>query len=106
MPEQTAAILLMKYVLITHEVEDYAKWKKGFDEAAELRKQAGEIEFQVLRHQDRPNHIVHYSRWSSLGSARTFFESEAIAKIRSELGVKQPEFVYLEQLDAGTLTHF
>ncbi|ADI62982.1 conserved hypothetical protein ['Nostoc azollae' 0708] len=33
----------MKYVLIIHEVEDYDSWKKVFDNAGDIRKQAGEI---------------------------------------------------------------
>ncbi|MFT5389988.1 MAG: heme-degrading monooxygenase HmoA [Gammaproteobacteria bacterium] len=93
----------MKYVLITHEVDVYPKWKKGFDEAASLRKSAGEIEFQVLRQGKQPNTIVHFSRWISLGSARAFFESEITATIRADLGVKKPEFVYLEHLESGVL---
>lgn len=45
----------MNYVLIIHEADDYAVWKKGFDKASELRKSAGEIEFQVLRYDDNSN---------------------------------------------------
>lgn len=36
----------MQYVLIIHE-EDYADWKKGFDKAANIRKEAEEIAYQV-----------------------------------------------------------
>ncbi|MFT4569023.1 MAG: hypothetical protein ACI9FN_003993, partial [Saprospiraceae bacterium] len=32
----------MHYVLIIHEVESYAEWKKGFDKASKIRKKAGE----------------------------------------------------------------
>jgi len=39
----------MEYVLIIHEVEDYAAWKKIFDAAASIRKSAGELSFQVLK---------------------------------------------------------
>lgn len=93
----------MHYVLIIHEVEDYLLSKKGFDEAAVIRKQAGEIEFQVLKYEEDPNRIVHFSRWRSLREAKLFFESDEVEKIRAELGVKRPEFVYLNQEEVGFL---
>ena len=89
--------------LIIHEVEDYAAWKVIFDEAASLRAQAGELSYQVLKYDENANRIVHFSKWSSLEKARTFFESEKLVEIRKKAGVKAPEFIYLEQLDAGDL---
>ena len=93
----------MAHVLIIHRVADYPAWKAVFDEAAAIRKEAGEISFQVLRRQDEPNVIVHFSRWTSTAAAREFFESERLVRIRLEAGVEAPEFLYLEELDAGVL---
>lgn len=90
-------------MLILHEVEDYAAWKAVFDEAAPLRKAAGEISFQVLADDGDPNHIVHFSRWRSLDRARTFFESAALVEIRRKAGVRAPRFLYLNALDRGDL---
>ena len=92
----------MNYVLIIHEVEDYVKWKAGFDHASDLRRAAGETDFQVLRFEDEPNRVVHYSKWSSLSQARAFFESAEVKEIRTSLGVKAPEFIYLQELESGT----
>jgi quinol monooxygenase YgiN len=93
----------MPYVLIIHEVQDYAAWKKIFDAAAEIRSAAGERSFQVLKFQDQPNKIVHFSTWTSIQDAKNFFESPQLVEIRRAAGVKDPEFNYLELLDAGTL---
>jgi quinol monooxygenase YgiN len=93
----------MPYVLIIHEVADYPAWKRVFDGAAAIRKEAGERTFQVLKYQDDPNRIVHFSVWTSIDDARRFFESPKLVRIRAEAGVKAPEFIYLEQLEAGTL---
>ncbi|TAF95350.1 MAG: antibiotic biosynthesis monooxygenase [Oscillatoriales cyanobacterium] len=82
----------MQYVLIIHEVENYAAWKKVFDNAANIRKEAGER-----------SKIVHFSAWTSTADARAFFESPALVKIREEAGVKAPEFIYLDQLESGVL---
>jgi quinol monooxygenase YgiN len=93
----------MQYVLIIHEVEDYESWKKVFDNAAEIRKEAGERTYQVLKHENNPNKIVHFSRWISIDAAKQFFESPKLVKIRKEAGVKSPEFIYLDQLESGVL---
>ncbi|AKG22016.1 antibiotic biosynthesis monooxygenase [Calothrix sp. 336/3] len=93
----------MQYVLIIHEVEDYASWKKVFDEAADIRAEAGEKVYQVLKYVDNPNKVVHFSSWTSIDDAKRFFESPQLVKIRAEAGVKSPDFIYLEQLESGTL---
>lgn len=93
----------MQHVLIIHEVQDYAAWKKVFDAAAGIRFEAGERSYQVLRYDTDANKIVHFSAWTSLAQARAFFESPRLVQIRMDAGVKAPEFIYLEQLEAGTL---
>ena len=93
----------MACVLIIHEVADYPAWKKVFDGAADIRREAGERSFQVLRYENDANRIVHFSAWTSLADGRRFFESPKLVRIRAEAGVKAPDFSYLEQLEAGTL---
>ncbi len=93
----------MQYVLIIHEVEDYDSWKKVFDNAADIRREAGERTYQVLKYADNPNQVVHFSAWTSIDNAKQFFESPQLVEIRKEAGVKSPEFIYLEQLESGIL---
>jgi quinol monooxygenase YgiN len=93
----------VQYVLIIHEVVDYPAWKQIFDNAADIRKQAGEISYQVLRYENDGNKIVHFSAWTSIAAAKRFFESPQLVKIRAEAGVKSPDFIYLEQIESGTL---
>ncbi|MFM9267171.1 putative quinol monooxygenase [Tychonema sp. BBK16] len=93
----------MQYVLIIHEIENYEAWKEVFDSAAIIRKEAGERSYQVLKYENEPNKIVHFSAWTSIADARAFFESPRLVKIREEAGVKAPEFIYLDQLESGVL---
>lgn len=93
----------MPHVLIIHEVADYPAWRRVFDAAAGIRKEAGERSWQVLRFAGDPNRIVHFSTWTSLDAARAFFESPRLVAIREEAGVKAPEFNYLESIDSGVL---
>lgn len=93
----------MPHVLIIHDVEAYAAWKTIFDQAAGIRKQAGEIRYQLLRHEMDANRIVHFSEWVSLDKARRFFESPELIEIRQRAGVKAPEFLYLNEIEQGLL---
>lgn len=91
------------YVLILHEVEDYARWKAIFDAAAQMRSDAGEIEYHLLASATNARQVVHFSRWRSLKAARAFFESEALVEIRRKAGVRAPEFLYLHGLESALL---
>ena len=93
----------MEHVLIIHEIEDYEAWKKIFDDAASIRKSAGEQSYQVLKFDNNANKIVHFSKWTSISDAKAFFESAKLVEIRKQAGVKAPEFIYLELLEEGLL---
>ncbi|WP_260839332.1 antibiotic biosynthesis monooxygenase [Methylomonas koyamae] len=99
----THQIASMQYVLIIHEVESYPAWKTIFDQAAGIRKSAGEISYQLLRYDEDANNIVHFSQWSCLEKARRFFESAELLEIRKRAGVKAPNFIYLHELERCTL---
>ena len=91
------------YVLIVHEVADYPAWKKVFDEAAGIRKTAGERSYRVLCDSRDARKVVHFSSWTSLEAARRFFESPELVEIRKKAGVKAPEFHYLDSIESGIL---
>jgi len=91
------------YVLIIHEVDDYEKWKAAFDDAAVIRREAGEIAYQMLAYDTDARHVVHFSQWTSLNAARAFFEYPQVVGIRRVAGVRAPEFRYLNQIEARTL---
>ncbi len=91
------------HVLIIHDVDDYIAWKEIFDAAAAIRKQAGELSYQVLRAENNPNKIIHFSKWISLSNAKAFFESDELVALRIKAGVKAPEFVYSVLIEEGEL---
>ena len=93
----------MKHVLIIHEVEDYQAWKKIFDKASGIRKEAGEISYKVLKYENDENKIVHFAVWNSTHNAKLFFNSPNLVKIRADAGVKSPDFIFLDLLEDGIL---
>ena len=93
----------MDHVLIIHAVKDYPAWKQVFDDAAPMRREAGERSYHVLRDAADPNRVVHFSRWLSIAQAKAFFESPALVEIRRQAGVEAPEFHYLRCVEQGEL---
>lgn len=89
-------------VVVIHEVEDYSRWKAAFDDAADLRRIGGEVDFEVLQAADDAALVVHVATWTSLDDARRFFESDEIALVRTAAGVRAPTFLYLRRRDHGT----
>ena len=95
--------MTVPHVLIIHAVDDYETWKRVFDDAADIRREAGERSYQVLRRDDDAGTVVHLSTWTSHAAARAFFESPRLVEIREQAGVHAPEFLYLDEVDSGTL---
>lgn len=93
----------MPHVLIIHEVETCPAWKAVFDQAAGIRKAAGEISYPLLRHDNDANPLVHIPEWSPPTEARRFFASDALVEIRQRAGVKTPTFIYLQEIERGVL---
>lgn len=94
---------MTKHVLIVHKVADYERWRTIFEEAAPLRKAAGELRYHLLAATEDGNQIVHYSQWKTLEAARAFFESDQLAQIRKTAGVEAPQFHYLNLIEEKEL---
>lgn len=61
-------------------VEDYEKWKAVFDKAAVIRREAGEIAYQLLAYDTDARQVVHFSQWTSLDAARAFSNPRSSSK--------------------------
>jgi putative ribosome biogenesis GTPase RsgA len=48
----------MPYIMVSHKVANYAKWKRAVKSFAKFRKESGEKCFYVCRHSDEPNHLL------------------------------------------------
>ena len=46
--------------VVTHDVTDYAVWKRVFDEHASARRKAGIVATHINRHADDPNRLSVY----------------------------------------------
>ena len=96
----------MAYALAILQVEDFAKWKAGYDSegGVPLRKNSGMKSYQVFRTNDDPNKIVHLSQWDSMDDAQKFLQSDELQKANQQSGVIEMGGVYfLEEVEKKTV---
>jgi hypothetical protein len=86
------------YIYVRHSVEDYARWREGYDNHAAARQAGGATdEAYVARNVDDPNDITIMLGWSDLGKARAFTQSASLKEAMQKAGVTgPPEIRFLE----------
>jgi len=84
-------------------VEDYERWKEGFDASIEQRKAAGEISFQVFRNVDDPNTVTVLTVQQSAERVQAFLDSPDLKRRMKEAGITQMgQMLIMEEMDSGT----
>jgi heme-degrading monooxygenase HmoA len=86
------------YIHIRHRVEDYARWREGYDNHAAARQAGGGTEeAYVMRNVDDPNEITVILGWNDLDKAKAFTESASLKEAMQKAGVTTaPEVRFLE----------
>jgi heme-degrading monooxygenase HmoA len=89
----------MSYVMVTHKVADYARWKPIFDADWANREIAGSQGGQLWRSADDPNEVVMLFEWD-LEQARQYSQREEVRAKMQEAGVLDPpDFYFLEEIE-------
>lgn len=85
----------MTTMIIRHKVEDYAKWKRGYDDADWLRKKHG-ITYASLHHEvSNPKDIIAIHQFKELKEAQEF--ANDVPALMKEIGVVgKPEIWFSE----------
>ncbi len=88
----------MIYLYFRQIVEDYARWKEGFDNHVAARQAGGATgETYVMRNVDDPNDITVVLGWSDLAKAIAFTRSISLQEAIQKAGViGSPEIRFLE----------
>ena len=90
----------MPYVLIRHKVEDYAKWRPGYNEHGSTRKAGGCMGTHVFRNAENPSEIVILLEWDEMENARQFIQSADLREEMKRHGLAdEPDIYFLD--DAG-----
>lgn len=94
--------------MVTHlhvgfKVENYEKWKEGYDASIEQRKAAGEISFQVLCNADDPTTVTVISTQQNAEQVQAFMDSPDLKSRMKAAGItKTGEMFILKEMDSGT----
>ena len=94
--------------MVTHmhvgfKVNNYDRWKEGYDASAEQRKASGEISFQVFRNVDDPNIVTVLSVQESAEKVQAFMDSPDIkARMKAAGVIELGRMLILEEMDGGT----
>lgn len=89
----------MTYVLVRFTVEDLAKWKPVFEEAASLRKNFGSMGVRAFSKADNSNEVVILGEYEDRGKAQQMFQSQEFREATQRAGVKgPPEVTFLDEV--------
>jgi len=90
---------VMTYVVVRFTVEDLAKWKTVFEEAARLRKSFGSMGVRGFSKADSPNEVMILAEYESREKAQQMFQSEEFREATARAVVKgPPEVSFLEEV--------
>lgn len=94
----------MATVLIRHRVENYERWKKAYDDFAEVRRSGGEQSYAVYGEMGDDNNVYAMVDYATVEEAHAFFGSEQLKSAMGEAGVTEaPDIVFLNAKDEGSL---
>lgn len=89
----------MIHVLVRFTVEDLAKWKPVFEEAATLRKNFGSMGVRAFSKAGSPNEVVILGEYADKDKAMQMFQSQEFREATARAGVKgPPEVTFLDEV--------
>jgi hypothetical protein len=89
----------MPYVMVTHKVADYARWKSIFDADGANREIAGSKGGQLFRCADDPNEVVVLFEWDLQQVRQDSQGEEVSAKMQAAGVLGPPEISFLEEIE-------
>lgn len=86
-------------MIATHKVEDFAKWKQGFEAGEEMRSQVGITIKGIYQSVEDENTVTIISQVSNAEMAMALFESPEMKEAMQKGGViSKPELLILKQI--------
>jgi len=94
---------MVTHLHVSFKVENYERWKEGYDASLEQRKAAGEISFKVFRNVDDPNTVTVLSVQESAEQVQAFIDSSDLKERMKAAGItKMGQMLIMEEMDSGT----
>src|SRR5919107_6377611 len=93
----------MAWTHIRHRVEDYRKWKEGFDSTAEYKRSHGWKGYRLYAIEGDNNNVLVMEEFETEDQAREFLGSEYLREVMSSAGVSdEPDILVVELLEEGS----
>jgi heme-degrading monooxygenase HmoA len=89
----------MTTLFVHHKVEDYAVWRKVFDDLTPIRTSYGAIGQQVFQSPDDPNEVAIFTEFKTIDQAESYAASDDLKEGMKNAGVaSQPEVMFLVEV--------
>ena len=94
--------------MVTHlhvgfKVENYERWKEGYDASIEQRKATGEVSFQVFRNLGAPYTVTVFSVQENAEQVQAFMDSPDLKARMEAAGITEMgQMLIMEEMDSGT----
>ncbi len=75
------------WMVVTHEVEDFDRWKEVFDQALPTRRSVGEMASYIMHDPVDQNRITVWFEWDTIERARAWASDPALANGMTAAGV-------------------
>jgi len=94
----------MPYVMISHKVANYAKWKRVVNAFADFRKASGEKCFYACRDSKKPNEVMVWCEWDTTARMKKFMNSDELRQAMGKAGVVgKPAISFFDKMDVLTV---
>lgn len=87
----------MARLFVRHGVEDFDRWKQGYDDFGPQRDGYGVTEQAVYRSAEDPNDVTVTHDFASVEEASKFIGSDELREKMGELGVKGPPEAWITE---------
>ena len=87
----------MATLFVRHKVDDYGKWKRGYDEFASLRKEGGVTGASVHRDANDPDFVIVTHQFKDVNAAMAFAGSEELKSAMMKAGVAGPPEIWFTE---------
>ena len=95
---------MVTHMHVAFRVEDFEKWKAGYDESVGQRKAAGEVSYRVFRDVDDPNILTVVSVQENAERVQAFLDSPDLKERMKAAGIVEMGKMLLgEEVDSGEL---
>jgi uncharacterized protein (DUF1330 family) len=93
----------MAWTHIRHRVEDYPKWKEGFDSTAEYKRSHGWKGYRIHAIEGDNNHLLVMEEFETEDQVREFLGSDYLREAMGRAGVSdEPDILVVELLEEGS----